>query len=60
MSEGDSYLIIGEVTGVVSGQVLKIFHDGKKVKLGKKGQIITFQTSQKARAGDRVYVIEKV
>jgi len=56
----DKILIIGETTGLVELNLEKIVVDEKKSHSAKKGDEVTFVTSDLVRRNDKVYLVEQV
>lgn len=62
LSQGEDYLVIGDTTGVIEGQVSEMramATDGEMIDAteGLKGQTITLKINGKARTNDKVYKI---
>ncbi len=59
VSTNDTVLIIGPTTGIIRLNIQGIVIDGEKVRKAESGENCTFPCPEKARAGDRLYLLKK-
>lgn len=57
LSVDEEIYIIGETTGVVENKIKNIIKEEKEIKVGEKGDDITFECEETVRKGDQVYKI---
>jgi len=56
---GDDTLIIGNTTGVLEQKISSIKVNNKEVPTATKGKLVTIKLCSKARANDKLYIIQK-
>lgn len=59
IKKGDEFLFIGATTGVLEGNIKELRVDGVVSKKAKRGDIITFEVSERVRINDKLYIVKK-
>ncbi|HIP50053.1 MAG TPA: U32 family peptidase [Candidatus Pacebacteria bacterium] len=59
MKKGDSFLFIGKTTGALEGVVKELRVDGNISNDSKRGDVITFEVSDRVRINDKLYIVKK-
>jgi putative protease len=59
ISKGNKFLFIGKTTGVLEGRVKELRVDGNVVDEAVRGDVITFEVSNRVRINDKLYIIKK-
>ncbi len=59
IKKGDEFLFIGKTTGTLEGHVKELRVDGSVSDNSQRGDIITFEVSDRVRVNDKLYIIKK-
>jgi putative protease len=59
IKKGDQVLFIGKTTGVLDGYVKELRVDGSVADEAIRGDVITFEVSDRVRINDKLYIIKK-
>ena len=58
--EGDEYIIVGNTTGLLEGEISEMRLNEGQVDSVKRGDVFSMKVSEKVRRNDKVYKLEKV
>ncbi|MEG2077023.1 MAG: hypothetical protein RRY34_11010, partial [Victivallaceae bacterium] len=59
LADGNEIFIIGPTTGACRLIVKNIHLDGKLVMAAGKGEVVSLQSTERVRSGDKVYLVKK-
>ncbi len=59
IKKGDEFVIIGKTTGVLEGIIKELRVDGNVFDKARRGDIITFEVSDRVRINDKLYVVKR-